>query len=502
MKHIDLKIRFVDDNEFMLKSAKLALDSQTIEYKGSMYRLSVKSYSTVPAFTSDTSDTPDIVVLDIIFNKDRETGYQLMQTARHMFPSTIILMYSEWDRGEVVSRFIKDGADNFISKQTPIKKLGEVILKSYKICIDRHNKHSPFNKNRNKGNTIQHIAERIPDILKSQIKTVHINGETGTGKELVSNLFEEKIGGSVKFVKVNCATITPSLSNSELFGYVKGAFTGATSDKIGLIEAAHNGWIFLDEIDCLPVDTQASLLRIIEQGEVRRVGETISRKINFRMLTATNKNIEKLIALDKFRPDLWQRLSVLTINLPPLRQRKEEIPVIATKTASELDGGPYSIPLETMNVLKSYSWKNGNIRELINCLVSMTEHTTDSKSFEPCFLPKYIMEEMVDESLTSQFSTTINWNNFSYRDLEEELYINVIKELAKRLHLRSMNKIAQHIGLPRSTFFHRLKKLVDTGKLKPDQLFFDKRQKKPAKRIHEKTETEPPTIDGINTIIK
>ena len=202
--------------------------------------------------------------------------------------------------------------------------------------------------------------------------TVLITGETGTGKELVAHAIHSASSRRDRsLVKVNCAALSPTLIESELFGHEKGAFTGATARKIGRFELANEATIFLDEIGELPLELQAKLLRVIQEGEFERLGSSKTVKVDARIIAATNRNMKIAVEQGAFREDLWYRLNVFPITVPPLRDRKEDIPSLVehfVKRFSQKVGRRISsIPPASMRILQDYTWP-GNVRELANVL--------------------------------------------------------------------------------------------------------------------------------------
>jgi DNA-binding NtrC family response regulator len=193
-------------------------------------------------------------------------------------------------------------------------------------------------------------------------------GETGTGKEVVARAIHN-IGPTGPFVTVDCSSMVGPLMESELFGHVKGAFTGAASTKIGLIESAHGGTAFFDEIGELPLDLQAKLLRVLQEKEFRPVGSLATRKSDFRIIAATNRDLHKEVDKGTFRRDLYFRLNVINIRLSPLRERREDIPALINHFLTRV-GGSYSVTAEALEVLLGYEWP-GNVRELENCVQHM-----------------------------------------------------------------------------------------------------------------------------------
>src|SRR5277367_2843537 len=193
-------------------------------------------------------------------------------------------------------------------------------------------------------------------------------GETGTGKEVVSRLIHN-ISPQGPFVTIDCSSMVGPLMESELFGHVKGAFTGAATTKIGLIESANGGTALFDEIGELPLDLQAKLLRVLQEKEFRPVGGTSTRRSDFRVIAATNRDLSKEVEKGTFRRDLFFRLNVVNIRLSPLRDRREDIPALINHFIARV-GGNYSMTAEVMELMLTYDWP-GNVRELENCVQHM-----------------------------------------------------------------------------------------------------------------------------------
>jgi two-component system response regulator AtoC len=201
--------------------------------------------------------------------------------------------------------------------------------------------------------------------------TVLVTGESGTGKEVLARTIHRLSPRSERaFTAINCAAIPEQLLESELFGHVRGAFTGATADRAGLFEQAHEGTLLLDEIGDLPLDLQAKLLRVLEEGEIRRIGGRETRKVDVRVLAATAKSLEEAVERGEFRADLFYRLNVVRLHLPPLRERPEDVPALLThfvRQAATRLGHPVSITPSALDALTHHSWP-GNVRELRNAV--------------------------------------------------------------------------------------------------------------------------------------
>jgi two-component system response regulator AtoC len=201
--------------------------------------------------------------------------------------------------------------------------------------------------------------------------TVLVTGESGTGKEVLAKAIHRMSPRhEMSFTAINCAAIPEQLLESELFGYTKGAFTGATTDRAGLFETAHQGSLLLDEIGDLPLSLQAKLLRVLEEGEIRRVGGRDGKKVDVRVIAATAKPLDQAVEQGEFRPDLYYRLDVVRLHIPPLRERREDIPALLThfaRQAAQRLGHPVSITPQAFALLTEHSWP-GNVRELRNAV--------------------------------------------------------------------------------------------------------------------------------------
>ncbi|MBI3075511.1 MAG: sigma-54-dependent Fis family transcriptional regulator [Deltaproteobacteria bacterium] len=238
------------------------------------------------------------------------------------------------------------------------------------------------------------IAELIAKVAPTPT-TVLIRGGSGTGKELVARALHKYSHVQDRpLVTVNCTALTPTLMESELFGHKKGAFTGALVDKIGLFEKADGGTIFLDEIGDITLEMQAKLLRVLQTGEIRAVGDVTTRKVRVRIIAATNRNLEQAIARGEFREDLFYRFNTFTITLPPLRERTEDIPTLAyyflKKAEAKVNKKVKRITPEALECLKVYSWP-GNLRELEN-IIERAVVLTSSGQVEAEHLPVHVQE--------------------------------------------------------------------------------------------------------------
>jgi transcriptional regulator with GAF, ATPase, and Fis domain len=293
--------------------------------------------------------------------------------------------------------------------------------------------------------------------------TVLISGESGTGKELVAaGLFEHSFRRDKPFIKLNCVAIPEGLLESELFGHEKGSFTGATAQKIGKFELAHEGTIFLDEIGDMPLPTQAKLLRVLQEKEFERVGGNQTIRVDVRFIAATNKNLLEMVKQGTFREDLYYRLNVFSIHLPPLRERKEDIPVLVQHFLEQM-ANPVTPSPQSLQILTAYSWP-GNVRELQNTL-ERAAVLTDTESIEPPQLPDHITGVIPNHVLQNPESPLSRPIDDRLAEVEKGLIIEALSRMGG-----VQVKAAELLGINQRSLWHRIKKLgIDVETLKHQQ---------------------------------
>lgn len=328
------------------------------------------------------NENSDIEVLLSDLKMPEMDGIELLEKVQSKNKDIITIFITGFSTIESAVNAMRKGAYDYLTKPIDLNKL-EITLKnaienkklrSENILLrqqirEKFDASSLVGKSK-KIKEILGVVERVA----STKATVLIEGESGTGKELVANVIHYNSAVSDgPFVKVNCSALAEGVLESELFGHERGAFTGALYMKKGRFELADGGTLFLDEIGDLPPSIQIKLLRFLQESEFERVGGTKTLKVDVRIISATNKNLEELVKDEKFREDLFYRLKVVSIDVPPLRDRKDDIPLIIDhhlKRFAEIHNKPVkSIAPDAMKMIKSYSWP-GNIRELMNCLES------------------------------------------------------------------------------------------------------------------------------------
>jgi formate hydrogenlyase transcriptional activator len=335
---------------------------------------------------------------------------------------------------------------------------------------------SGFERIIGKGTALKHVLQLVETVAPSD-STVLLLGETGTGKELIARAIHERSRRQNRtFVKLNCAAIPTGLLESELFGHEKGAFTGAIRQKIGRLELADQGTLFLDEVGDIPTEIQPKLLRALQEREFERLGSTHTRKVNVRLVAATNRNLEKMVADREFRSDLFYRLNVFPIRIPPLRERKEDIPLLvsyfAQKFAKQMQKQIESVPSAVMNGLTGWEWP-GNIRELEN-FIERSVLLTRGKALEvPLTELQRIETEAATETVVSKTKRTARGASNSRPDISagaEEYQRKQREEIIQALttckgRIGGTDGAASRLGINRTTFMYRMRKLGIYAKL-------------------------------------
>jgi len=315
----------------------------------------------------------DLILCDIKMPK--MDGVEVLEATKKIKPEIPIVMISGHGDLDTAVNTMRLGAFDYISKPPDLNRL----LNTVRIALDRkelviENKMLKKKVSKNyemvgKSKAIAHIKDMIEKVAATDARVL-ITGPNGTGKELVAHWIHQKSErANGPMIEVNCAAIPSELIESELFGHVKGAFTSAIKDRAGKFEAANGGTIFLDEIGDMSLSAQAKVLRALQENKIQRVGNDKDIKVDVRIVAATNKNLKKEIEENRFREDLYHRLAVILVQVPPLNDRREDIPLLieyfANKIANEQGTGPKSFSTKAIKLLQEYDW-TGNIRELRN----------------------------------------------------------------------------------------------------------------------------------------
>ncbi len=391
----------------------------------------------------------DVVLLDI--KMPGLDGIECLKRIKELRPMTEVIMLTGYGSIENAIASMKLGAYDFLTKPCKLDELEALIRKAGEkrnliqenIAIKRRLMKQE-GKIIGESHAIKKILELV-EMISSSSSTVLICGESGTGKELIAKKIHELSDRSEKpFIVVDCASLHENLLTSELFGHEKGSFTGAIQQKYGLFEIADKGTIFLDEIGEVTLPLQAKLLRVLETGTFRRLGGTRDIKVDVRIIAATNRNLRKMVDEGQFRLDLFYRLNVVTLEIPPLRERKEDIPLLVEYFLKEKSPSRSKkrVSREAMELLMQYQWP-GNIRELENIIERACILSGDADTITPEFLPFEIREK--DRLLNKQ-------EGLRLRELERRHIIEVL-----RLCNGNRKKAAQLLGISERSIYRKLK---------------------------------------------
>jgi DNA-binding NtrC family response regulator len=397
----------------------------------------------------------DVVITDLKMKGLK--GLDLLGEAKQVAPLTPVIIITAFGTIESAIKAMKMGAYDYITKPfqmdelviTVKKALENRLLKKEVMWLkkeveSRYHFHHLIGKSPSM-QKIYDLIERISDTSSN----VLITGESGTGKELVAKAIHYNgIRKGGRFIAVNCAAIPETLLESELFGYKKGAFTDAKSDKKGLIFEAHEGTLFLDEITEMPFTLQAKLLRVIEGREVRPLGDTNTYPIDVRIISTSNRDINSLIQQNQFREDLYYRLKVIDIELPPLRERREDLPPLIQhfigKFNNELKKNISGISESALRIILNYSWP-GNVRELENVIqraITLGQHEMILVEDLPIQMVQEKDEGLIEKGVREKYTVD---------QLEKEYIKKVLIEVGG-----NKSKAAEILGLDRKTLYRKL----------------------------------------------
>ncbi len=381
-------------------------------------------------------------------------GMELLEVMKERYPQTMVVILTGYGTIKNAVEAMKKGAYNYLIK--PFSPDGILLIANKIMEEENLREENRFLRQEleKKGEIITQNEEmrRLKELIEQVARTeatVLITGETGTGKELVARaIYQSSPRKKNLFVKVNCAALAEGVLESELFGHERGAFTDAYIQKRGRFELADKGTLFLDEIGDIPLTTQVKLLRVLQEGEFERVGAEETIKVDVRIIAATNQNLAQAIKEKRFREDLFYRLNVVSLALPPLRKRKEDIPLLAQyllRKHRTLNKQVEGISKEALDCLISYPWP-GNIRELENTME------------RAIILAKKPLIEKGDLSLPSRNIPSLSKVSFSLvskslREVERSLLVTVLEETNWNL-----SKAAQILEISRTTLYSKIKK--------------------------------------------
>ena len=405
-----------------------------------------------------------VIVSDLLLPD--KSGLDILQHVQKVSPSTELIVVTGHASAQTAVRAMKEGAFDYITKPIDFDELKIVVSKALEkqrllseniFLRSQLQRRFEFSNIIGSSPAMNLVFERMNRIVKTD-SVVLVSGESGTGKELVARALHYNGTRREKpFIAVNCSAIPETLLESELFGHVRGAFTGAITDKPGKFEAANHGTIFLDEIGTLPLHLQAKLLRVLQEHEVERVGSNKTIKLHVRVISATNSDLEEMVKRGEFREDLYYRLNVIPLHLPPLRERQQDIMYLISffleKQCRLMGRTPCSISKQALEALEQYSWP-GNVRELENMIERMIV-LTDANVLTLEDVPdKIVNEKNSGEALTLKLpSMGIDLAETVSR-IEQSLILQAV-ETAGGIKAQA----AKLLGINRTTLVEKMKRL-------------------------------------------
>ncbi len=454
------RILIVDDEQSMREFLEIFFRRQSYDV--------VTAASVDEALAEIESKDFDLVISDI--QMPGRTGIDLLKILRKDLPDILVIMITAFGTTETAIEAMKDGAYDYITKPFKVDEIRLVVEKALE-------KKTLYNENRRLRKELQTQKReralignsasmlRTLDLIQQVASTkanVLITGASGTGKELVARAVHDQSDRRDRaFVAINCAAIPENLLESELFGHVKGAFTGAVQNKAGLFEEAHQGSVFLDEVGELPQSLQVKLLRVIQERVIRRVGANADREVDVRILAATNRNLEEEVRAGRFREDLYYRLNVIQIDLPSLHERIDDVPLLTQhfleKYAKGLGKSVREISKEAMGKLLAYHYP-GNVRELEN-IIERAVALSRGERIEVEALPPTVLYPGRSNANISRIPRSGANLEQMVADYERELLLEALAQTGG-----VKKKAAQLLGVSFRSFRYRLEKLgLDDG---------------------------------------
>jgi len=449
------KILVIDDDSSIAESLELYLTEEG-------YTVYTAATGT-EGLNAYVKHNPDLVILDI--RLPDIDGFTVLEDLRDEDENVKVVMITAYHDMGLDDKSHEGGAFDYIHKPINVEELDMAIKKALKT-LEMEKKISGLLNEPSRSFKVGDIigkTKEMKEIFKtigvvSQSRTtVLIQGESGTGKELIAKVIHNNTSPEEPYIAVNCSAIVETLLESELFGHEKGSFTGAITRKLGKFELARYGTVFLDEISEMSLNLQAKLLRVLQEMDFERVGGKDSIKVNARIITATNKDLKQMVKEGKFRDDLYYRLNIVSIRIPPLRERREDIPVLVdyllTKINRELHKKVIGVSDEMMDIFMKYRWP-GNVRELEN-LLTRAVVVAKSQVLTRGDFPDLSEDAFAAaESKPVDFTETGSGRPLTLEEVEEQYIRKVIKEN----NHRTKGELCDILGISRPTFERKLEK--------------------------------------------
>jgi DNA-binding NtrC family response regulator len=453
------RILIVDDEEIVIRSCQRILSDSSYAVD------SVQDGWDALRKVDET--TYDIVILDIMMPKI--DGLEVLQQVKERHPDVDVIMMTGLSQVQTAVKAMKLGAFDYLSKPFDPEELLQVVnraLERRRLLQENRDLKSEVSSKYRFENIVGSSAPMqavFALIAKSAPtnSTVLITGESGTGKEMIARAIHyNSLRKDHPFVTVDCNTLSENLLESELFGHVKGSFTGALVNKRGMFDVANNGTLFLDEFGNIPLSTQAKLLRVIQEREFRPVGSTATQKTNVRLVTATNKDLKAMVAEGSFREDLYYRVNVFPIHAPPLRERRDDIPALAfhflKQFCKELERPVSEISEAAMSLLVNYDWP-GNVRELQSTIQRAVILASDKVIHQAHLVNIIDSAPRLDLEVPRTSEDLKRIKKIAREKSVEDVEKLFIQETLKR-NASNVTKSAEETGMQRSNFQALMKK--------------------------------------------
>lgn len=427
------------------------------------YNLREIGYQVIPSHSGEEAievfreKEVDLVLTDI--QMPGMSGLELLYEVKRLNPEMLVIIITAFGSVDTAVDAMKNGAFDYITKPFNRDELHLTIEKAFqmmRLSNENLRLHQQLVERFSFSNIIggskkmQELFEMAGRVAHTD-STVLISGESGTGKELIARAIHFNSNRRDKnFVAVNCSSIPETLLESELFGYIKGAFTGAVKDKEGRFELADGGTLFLDEVRDLPIELQPKLLRVLQEKEIDKIGGSRPVKIDVRIIAATNRSLEDAVKSGEFREDLYYRLSVVPLTVPPLRERKDDIPLLIQHFLHKFNAGPCKIDAEVMAAFKMFHWP-GNIRELENVIERALVLGQDKGRITLQDIPENIGRK--DISQVERLLIDIPDEGIQLEEVEKGLILYALK-----IKNHNQTQAANFLGITRQTLIYRMEK--------------------------------------------
>jgi len=456
---MNARILIVDDEEIVIRSCMRILASDELSLDS--------AHDGLEALKKIAESDYDMLIMDIKMPK--MSGIEVLQRVKESHPDIDVIMITGLNEIETAVKAMKLGAFDYLPKPFDPEELETVVARAFerrRLLQKNVNLKSKVSASYSFENIIgvsapmQQVFRLIARCAPTN-STVLIRGESGTGKELIARAINyNSLRKDRPFVTVDCASLNENLLESELFGHVKGSFTGAVSNKTGLLETANGGTLFLDEIGNISLSTQAKLLRFIEEKEFKAVGDTRTRTVDIRLITATNKDLQAMIGDGTFRDDLYYRINIFPIELPPLRERQDDIPVLAfhflKKFGKEMDRTVKEFSAGAMNLLTNHEWP-GNVRELENVIHRAVILASDEVIRQGHLVNIIDMQPSIELDVPRTSEELKNFKKIArQRSVENVEKLFVLGALKRNAF--SVTRSAEDTGMQRSNFQALMKK--------------------------------------------